>query len=77
MKSLTLLIAPCGVAAAVALGGRDTPTPCEVRPTTMVAQHGGSLAYFEADGELCDDDPCDADDDHKTTRPVKPKVRRK
>jgi hypothetical protein len=64
----------CGVAVVVALAGCDTQTPCEVRPTTMVAQSDGTLACFEADGERCDDDPCDTDDDHKTTGPVKPKA---
>lgn len=29
----------------------------------MVTQPDGTVACFEADGELCDSDPCDTDDD--------------
>lgn len=79
MKSLTLPIVLCGVAVVVALGGCDLPTACEARPTTMARQPDGTMACFEADGELCDDDPCDAEADEfkapqRPTATTKPKA---
>ena len=54
----------------------DTVNPCGVNPTSA----GIFGQCVEADGELCDDDPCDADDfmdvdSHKTRKPT-PKVTR-
>lgn len=55
----------------------DTKEPCEVRPThTRVNILTGAEECVEADGELCDDDPCDTDDDEfkPKTPAAKPKT---
>lgn len=45
--------------AVVLLAGCDTASPCDVRPTSV----DSSGQCWEADGEWCDQDPCDSDDD--------------
>lgn len=74
------------LAVLTACAGQDEPVdPCAVNPTytNILGQ------CVEADGEPCDQDPCDADDDtevghdidkpkpKKTTAPAKPKPKRK
>lgn len=47
------------IAVAVILAAcRDEINPCGVNPTTTNA----AGECIEADGEVCDDDPCDSDD---------------
>lgn len=66
--------------AVVLLAGCDTASSCDVRPTSV----DSSGQCWEADGEWCDQDPCDSDDDDddgfdwkkKSTKPSTPKRRR-
>lgn len=69
MRAHKLLVLLFVIPALVA--GCNGQEPCEARPTSMAVQPDGTVACFEADGELCDEDPCDAESSH--TRSKKPK----
>jgi hypothetical protein len=68
------IVAGLILAASLAACNDEVIDPCEVNPTST----GIFGQCVEADGELCDDDPCDADDfidmdSHPTGKPT-PKV---
>lgn len=73
MRPHKLLAAMFIIPALVA--GCSEEEPCEVRPTSMVTQADGTVACIEADGEPCDDDPCDEEGGH--TKPKKKTTRKR
>lgn len=55
------------------IAGCSEKEPCEARPTMMAPQADGTVACQEADGEVCDSDPCDEESDGAS----KPRRKRK
>lgn len=77
MKILTLRLGILAGLLVVPLAACNTSEPCEVRPTRMVTEADGDQLCLEADDEVCDDDPCDAEVDTVKWKPKKSTTRRR